>query len=352
MTETRTIRSHDELIAYIPHAMGFHPESSLVCVSVGGGPHSRIDLPRSPEQMEELLQQLSDVYLHRHPVPRLALVAYGENGLDCLEALTSLAATLNYGGGGPDIGPMLWVNGDQWYDVLNDSRGTVDPVVRDRIDAEFAFMGRAIPTGRREDLAAEMQGDPSGVAEHLAAAQARVLDMDTSANVAEVTWLGSCLDGFLENGKYLEDAAAARVLAIIHDSGARDAAVFRMTRENAPAFSDFWQDLVRRAPEEVRDSPATILALSSFLEGKGAKAWTALDQLTEAPDRLADMVATALEQAIDPAAWDKAAPVAARALLQQAALRDTTAHERTSHDHSRRGTGIEGNGPASSAPGR
>lgn len=352
MTDTHTIRSHDELISYIPHLMGFHPEASLVCVGVGGGPHSRIDLPSSPEQMEVLLQQLADVYLHRHPVPRLAVVAYGENGLDCLEALTSLGATLNYGGGGPEIGPMLWVKGDQWYDVLNDSRGTVDPAVRNRIDAEFAFMGRAMPTGRREDLAAAMQGDPSGVAEHLAAAQARVLDMDTSANVAEVAWLGSCLNGFLENGKYLEDDAAARVLAIIHDSGARDAAVFRMSRENAPAFSDFWQDLVRRAPEEVRDSPATMLALSSFLEGQGAKAWTALDQLTEARDRLADMVAAALEQAIDPSAWDKAAPVAARALMQQAALRDTTAHERSSQGHNRRGPGLDGPGPASSAPGR
>ncbi|WP_183097818.1 DUF4192 domain-containing protein [Nocardioides pelophilus] len=351
MTDTRTIRSHDELISYIRHLMGFHPESSLVCVSVGGGPHSRIDLPHSPEGMEQLLQQLSDVYLHRHPVRRLALVAYGEKGYDCLEALTSLSATLNYGGGGPEIGPMLWVKGDQWYDVLNDSRGTVDPVVRDRVDAEFALMGRAIPTGRREDLAAAMQGDPSGVAEHLVAAEARVLDMDTSANVAEVRWLRSCLDGFLETGKYLEDDAAARVLAIIHDSGARDAAVFRMSRENAPAFSDFWQDLVRRAPEEVRDSPATMLALSSFLDGKGAKAWTALDQMTEG-DRLADMVATALEQAIDPAVWDKAAPVAAQALMQHAALRDTTAHERSSHDHRRRGPGIEETGPASSAPGR
>jgi hypothetical protein len=350
MTETRTISSHDELISYIPHAMGFHPESSLVCVSVGGGPHSRIDLPSSPEEMEEFLQQLSGVYLHRHPVPRLALVAYGENGLACLEALTSLSATLNHGGSGPEIGPMLWVNGDQWYDVLNDSRGTVDPVVRGRVNAEFALRGQAIPTGRREDLAAAMQGDPTGVAEHLPVAQARVLEMDTSSRAKEVRWLGSCLDAFPENGRYLEDDAAARVLAILHDSGARDAAVFSLSHENAPAFSDFWQDLVRRAPEEVRDSPATLLALSAFLEGKGAKAWTALDQMTEG-DRLADMVATALEQAVDPAAWDKAAPVAARALMQHAALRDTTAHERSSHDRGQHGPGIDGTGSASPAPG-
>lgn len=351
MTERHTISSHDELISYIPHLMGFHPDSSLVCLTIGGGPHSRIDLPGSPEEMQELLQQLTDVYLHRHPVRQLALVAYGDQGLPCLEALSSVGAALNDGGGGPEIGPMLWVNGDQWYDVLNDSRGTVDPVVRDRIDAEFALMGRAIPTGRREDLAAAMQGDPSGVVEHLPGATARVHAMDASSRAREVGWLGSRLDAFLANGKYLEDEAAARVLAIIHDSGARDAAVFSMTRADAPAISDFWQDLVRRAPEEVRNSPATLLALSAFLEGKGAKAWTALDQMT-AGDPLADMVASALEQAIDPAAWDRAAPLAAQALMQQATLRDTTAHDRSSHDHGRRGPGIEGTGPESSAPGR
>ena len=76
---------------------------------------------------------------------------------------------------------MLWVNGDEWFDVLQGTSGTVDPRVRDRFDAEFALMGRVMPVDRREDLSAAMQGDSSGVAEHLAAAQERAMNMATSA---------------------------------------------------------------------------------------------------------------------------------------------------------------------------
>jgi hypothetical protein len=247
---------------------------------------------------------------------------------------------------------MLWVNGEEWTDVLEGTHGTVDPGARTRIDAEFALMGRVMPVGRREDLAAAMQGDPTAVAEHLPAAEARALDMDVAARRSEVGWLGARLDQFRRDREYLSDGDAARVLAVLHDSRARDAAVLSMSREDAPVFSEFWQDLVRRAPREVRDSPATMLALSSFLEGKGAQAWTALDQLSES-DPLADLVVAALEQAVDPREWDRAVPAAAGALMQQAALRDTVAQERRAHDQdARNAPGVNGAGPESSAPGR
>ena len=123
-----------------------------------------------------------------------------------------------------------------------------------------------------------------------------------------------------------------------------------MSREDAPVFSEFWQDLVRRAPTEVRDTPATMLALSSFLEGNGAQAWVALDQLSKS-DPLADLVAAALEQAVDPREWDRALPAAAGALMQRAALRDTTAQEPRAHDGRHNPPGVDGVGPESSSPG-
>jgi hypothetical protein len=176
--------------------------------------------------------------------------------------------------------------------------------------------------------------------------------MDVAARRAEVEWLGARLDQFRRDREYLSNGDAARVLAVLHDSAARDAAVFSMSREDAPVFSEFWQDLVRRAPSEVRDSPATMLALSSFLEGKGAQAWTALDQLSES-DPLADLVAAALEQAVHPREWDRAVPAAAGALMQQAALSDTFAQERRAHDQdASNAPGVNGAGQESSAPGR
>lgn len=138
----------------------------------------------------------------------------------------------------------------------------------------------------------------------------------------------------------------------MHDSGARDAAETRMSREHAPILSEFWGDLVRRAPSEVRDTPAAMLALSSYLDGKGAQAWVAIDQVIESHP-LADLVAIALERAIDPRELERAfRPDRSNALMQQAALRDTTTHA-PRHDHDEHKTpGIDGAGPASPAPGR
>lgn len=352
MTNVLKIRSHDELIASIPHTLGFTPRG-MVCLAFGGGPTARLDIPESPAEIDEFLQLLSDVYLHQHHPRRVALVAYGDDGPGCVHALAALGQALVSGEGrGPDVGPVLWVNGEQWTDVLEGTRGTVDPGAHARMCAEFALLGRVMPVARREDLAAKMHGDPTAVDQLLSAAQARILDMDLTARRTEVKWLGERIDQFGHEREYLTDSDAARVLAVMHDKGARDVAETRMSREHAPILSEFWGDLVRRAPSEVRDTPAAMLALSSYMEGKGAQAWVAIDQLTETHP-LADLVVIALEQAIDPRELERAFRAdPSGALMQQAALRVTTAHEiRRDHD-SYNGPGLDGAGPGPSAPGR
>ena len=92
MTNVLKISSHDELIASIPHTLGFTPQG-MVCLAFGGGPTARLDIPESPAEMEEFLQVLSDVYLHQHHPRRVALVAYGEDGPGCVQALAA------FGGG-------------------------------------------------------------------------------------------------------------------------------------------------------------------------------------------------------------------------------------------------------------
>jgi len=351
MNGTLKLSSHDELLSYVPHALGFRRPQGMVCMPMGGGPISRIDLPPAPRDKEAFLSTLTDVYLRRHPTHRIALVAYGEDELACLEALADLSSRLVEAPNGPDVGPMLWVNGDEWFDVLERTTGIIDPSVRARFDAEFALRGRVMPVERRDDLATAMQGDPAGVAEHLPAAEERAMAMDTSARTAEAAWVGTTLEAFLQDRTYLPDADAARLLAILHDSGARDASMTKLTRESAGVVSEFWQNLVRRAPFEVRDLPATMLALSSFVAGDGAKAWTALDQLSE-HDQLADLVSRALEQAVDPKTWDTfRAPASGGAAMQQAALRISITPERQRPETNGPGTpGVSG--PDSSAPRR
>jgi hypothetical protein len=321
MTHALRISSRDELISFIPHALGFDPQG-MVCLATGGGPIARLDLPDSADQMEPWIETLTDVFLHRHHPSRVALVAFGEDGPACVDALSALGEALaNVEHPGPDVGPMLWVNGDQWTDLIDGTTGEVDPSTRARIDAEFALLGRVMPTGGRDDLAAALQGDPTAVARQLPAAQARVLAMDATARLAEIEWLRDRLDQFRHSREFLTDDDTARVLAVIQDDEARDHAAFRISRKNSPVYSEFWQDLVRRAPAQVRDTPATLLALSSYLEGRGAQAWVALDQLSQSGP-LSRLIAAALEQAVDPREWDSALSTAAGAVMQQAALRD------------------------------
>lgn len=346
MTSSLKISSRDELIASIPHTLGFTPSESMVCLSFGDGPTARLDLPESPGEMGAWLKTITDVYLHRHHPRRVALVAYGEDGRRCLEALAALGdALVRDEVRGPDVGPVLWVSGEQWTDLLEGTQGTVDPSARARIDAEFALRGRVMPAAGRDDLATAMRGDPTGVAECLPTAWERFGDLDDRGLRGEAVWFGALLDRFHRDREYLSDVDAARVLVAISDTGIRDAAVFSMSREDAAVFSEFWQDLVRRAPVEVRDTPATLLALSSFLEGRGAQAWVALDQLSQS-NRLGDLVAVALTQAVDPREWDKAVPAAAGTLMQQAALRHTAAPGRRAHDRA----ATEAHGPASIDP--
>ncbi|GAW54767.1 DUF4192 domain-containing protein [Nocardioides sp. PD653] len=355
MNDVLTLRSHDEVISYIPHILGFRDPQGMVCLPMGGGPIARLDIPDSPEANEAFLDALAETYLHRHPTRRMVLVAFGEDQKACVDALSALSARLVSDPRGPDVGPVLWVNGEEWFDVLEGTSGTVDPSERRRVDAQFALMGRAMPVSSRDALAAAMQGDPAGVAEHLPAAEDRVLGMGLSARTAEVTWLDSRLDEFLETQERLSDVDAARVLAIVHDTGARDAAIFKLTRETAPVFSDFWQDLVRRAPSDVRDGPATLLALSAYVKGDGAKAWTALEQLVE-HDTLADLVTDALEKSIHPETIArtiqaaKAARTPGSTGLQQAALQSpiTRAQDRPENN----GPGLGTAGPGTTPPSR
>lgn len=318
MAEAFRISSHDELIAFVPHTLGFKPVESMVCIAIGGGPIARVDLPADRDELQPWLKTLTNVYLHTHHPTRVGLVAFGDDGHRSVEALAALGSALS---AGPDVGPVLWVKADQWTELLTATRGTLSPSAQARMDAEFAVRGRVMPVESRESLAAAMRGESSDVAAHLPHTWERFRGLDETALGNEVGWVGARVGRFLEDRIYLNNLDAARVLVALSDTGIRDAAVLTANRPDAPLPSGLWQDLTRRAPAEVRDAPATLLALSSWLEGRGATAWTALDQLSE-PNHLAGLVTAALQQALDPSTWDTANPAAASLLMQQAALGD------------------------------
>lgn len=343
------INSHGDLVAYVPNMLSFHPDNSMVCLSLDGGPSCRVDLPESPEDMSEFLDSLCDIYLRRHPARQVALLAFGQSGPDCLEALGALAEALSRHGRGPNLAAMLWVNGDEYFDVLEGTPGTVDPSSRLRMAAEFVARGKEQPTGRRSDLAAALQGDPAPVAVLLPRAAKRMALMDIAELHAETEWFATRLEVFLADRKPLSDAEAVRVLAALGEGGVRAAAEMRMTCADAAVHTEFWHDLVRRAPEEARAMPATMLALSAYLDGQGARARVALDQIAGERPPLANLVEGIVDQAVNPRELERVMRAAAAGtVMQQAALRDQVTHARKAHDTTNRGI----DGPTTSAPGR
>ena len=350
MPSVLKISSPDELIAFVPHALGFTPQG-MVCLPLGGGPTARLDIPRSPNEMDRFLRSLSDVYLRQHHPRQVALLAYGQDGRSCEHALAALGEALaGSEGPGPNVGPMLWVNGDQWMDVLTGEHGIVHPSAHARMAAEFALLGRAMPVARRGDLAAALQGDATEVARLMPAAEARLSAMDLAGSQEEATWVGARIDQFGRDRLYLSDDDAARLLTAIRDGAARDAAENRMSRHHAPVQVEFWHDLVRRAPAEVRDTPAAMLALSCYLYGQGAQAWVAIDQVATSHP-LAELVKMALERAIHPRDLEQALRAdAPGALMQQNALRrDGLMHRRAQDPPAGPSTNAR---PASPDPGR
>lgn len=322
--------SPDELIALVPHVFGFQPESSIVCLSVGGGLSARVDLPEDPASVAQAIEPLTDVLLRENHPREVVLLAFGDEALTAVAMLGELADALRAEPDGPLVRAALWSSGDEWVDLITGERGTVASGARTRMAAEFALAGRVAPAASREALAATMVGDASGVAEHVPAALAAWRALDRPGRENEIRWAERRVKRFLKDRTYPSDADAARLLVAIHDATVQQAATLSMDRRDAMVYSELWQDLTRRSPGEQRDAAATLLAFSAWLEGNGAKSWVALDQVRERGP-LAELLAKVLERAIDPAEWDEAVP-AVESALQRAVLRQPNPTDPGSRD--------------------
>ena len=72
--------------------------------------------------------------------------------------------------------------------------------------------------------------------------------------------------------------------------------------------------MTKRAPDEVRAAPASLLGFASWLSGHGAMAWCALDQVPEdKPYALANLVAAAVQSGMHPREWEAVEVPARRA---------------------------------------
>ncbi len=325
MTDLPTVRATGpaDLLALVPGFLGFHPEDSVVLVTVGDARqpfHARVDLPTDPVGVEELCAYLARVCV-RSGVRGVAVVVYSDDEALAEELVDELAGRLEEDG--VDIACGVRADGERWWVLGSGGGGPGTPydLSCHPLMAQTVADGTVVLASRRE-LADTLVGDPAevdrvgasvdDVVARLGAVRAGGPDDARRDLVAEGRWVRSRVRGLLGGGSpTLEAADVARLVVLFALSvEVRDVAWAEMDHANASRHVDLWRDVVRRTPADLRAAPAALLAFAAWLSGNGALAWCAVDLAQEAqPDYgLASLICHALSGAVPPSVWQPLSP--------------------------------------------
>lgn len=318
---TSHIRLSDpaELVAAIPHLLGFHPQNSVILLALHGknlGLTLRADLV-DPEQAPPLAEQMLTPLLRQEPTGVAVVVVGGAPGADGLPPHRALVDVLDEALAGAGL-PLLhaaWTSetaaGAPWrcYDDPDCAGTLADPAASPLAAATVA--AGAVTFGRREDLVALL-------APHDAEALARRSTLLEGADTAHpltaalvnrrVAQLGRLLrsapDGSRDScdSLVLDDRTVAELASALCDHRVRDRCLPWCTGPHAAAAERLWLDLVRATPAPERAEPAAMLALSAYLRGDGALAGVALDAALEACPQhsLSALLRAALDGGLQP----------------------------------------------------
>lgn len=298
------VRSPDELLAAVPHLLGFKPAESVVVVSFDPDtPAARIDMPQHRQDVERIVATLREPYTrHAGPGTKLALVCIAEDR-DLAEITSQqLADSFSRLGIGTPI--RIWADESRWEDFNRHARGLRTSEAESLLAAETVALGRTQPAHSREAIATALVGDRDPIAAELPTMRSRVEQSNPST---EQNWALDRLAQFHHDGNRLSDADGTRMLVALESISTRDALWDDMTRENANSHVALWSDLTARAPDEVRAPTASMLGFASWLRGDGARAWAALDQVPEGQQdySMAMLLAVTLDNCIHPDRWEQ-----------------------------------------------
>ncbi len=302
------VRSPDELLAAVPHVLGFKPEESIILVPFGPGlPITRVDLPNTARDREEVWDALSGPYgRHARPGASVGIVCVTADRRSAELASQHLSNRLETLGITTHL--RLWADGERWREFNSGATGLQTQEAAERIASTTVLAGVVQPAASRAYLAASLVGDREPIAQVLEAARAKAAraEVVSSSPGAELDWALDRLEQFHADGNRLSDVDGARMLVALETISTRDALWEDMSTQNTASHIALWSDLTRRAPDEVRAAPASMLGFASWLRGDGAKAWCALDQVpADRPYSMAAIVASALQNGLHPREWER-----------------------------------------------
>lgn len=307
------IRSEADVLALVPHALGFHPEESLVLTALppdGRAFHARVDLPERPDDLPLVVETLVEPAA-RHDARQALVVAYSDDA--CLAQVAAGCLVGRLAEAGVRTVLAIRADGQRWFPL---GPGPDDPRAADGVPYDVSthvLTTQAVLEGRvtyrsREDLADSLVPHDPEVVEGVAAHAATLPGLrDASEPVlrAEGAWLVAQVRAFLEREVVPGPLGVARMLHAVAHPDVRDLAWNEMRRVDADRHVRLWRTVVVMSPQDLVAPAAALLGFAAWLSGHGALAWCAVERSLEAdPDHsLARLVGDALEAAMPPSRW-------------------------------------------------
>ena len=327
-----------DLVAALPHLIGFRPEESLLAVSLRGrdgsrvGLTARVDLP-PPGVAEPVLATLVRSLLTDRPAGVVVAVVSEQPDRLSRPVRTRMpdgapvaelphrdlvgSAVRRFAAAGVPVRDAVLVRGGRWwdYDCAEDccapGAGTPVPGGTSPLAAASALSGQVVEDGRD---ALERRIAPVGP---LAAAGMEEVCVQVGSEVADQvgrlgpdavaaeSWAAvrAAVDRMAPGSTGpLPDRDVARVAWGLRDLEVRDLAMGLALGTSAAGAEVLWTEVTRRVPPPLDAAPATLLAVTAWVRGDGAMANVALDRaLSSDPDHsLAQLLRTALDACFRP----------------------------------------------------
>ena len=300
------VRRPEDLLAFVPLAVGFTPEHSAVMLTFGeqgNAFHARVDLPEDDVDIDDLVDTLLRP-AHKHRVSSVIFVIYDDDTAVADEAAWSLHGAFEEAGF--DVVEVLRVHDGHWFAVLpGRSRDAYAGVSFDI--ASHPFTARGVFDGRvthssRDELRASVAADGASVA-------ATALELADAEPFPEAQ-VRPLVQRHQDARTCLATPDLARLSLALTSPRVYDEAFGWLDRTQARAAVELWSDVVRRVPDSHVAGPAAILGVVAWLAGDGALAWCAVDRCraVEPEHSLASLVAGLLESATSPDTWTRLRP--------------------------------------------
>lgn len=300
------LKTPEDLLALVPLVLGFETDDSLVMLTLVGDRqfHARVDMPADPGDVPLVVDAMLRPAL-KHRAHLVAFVAFTPD-----RSLAAMLADLLVGQfeeAGIQVLEAIRADDGHYHPLLCGGRVELTGIPYDV--SNHPFVAHAVLRGQvvhqsRAALAATLDPDPHAASAVLAHVGS-VLPTESDDVVARAVWARGLVSRAVADRRMLDDAEVARLLVDLTDLRVRDDVWLLLDAALAPAWVDFWTDVVRRAPEGWAAPPAALLGFGAWVSGHGALAWCAVDR-SQADDptySLARLLADTLEQAVPPSAW-------------------------------------------------